>query len=104
MHHILYFSANSRLAGVNGGAGIAVYVLLLLLVDIVIFGLIAWGTVLKLLGYRLVNAETPDSLKLKRHKVQVIVYWSIVGAVVLTAIILFFVWGLPLLEQALKIK
>lgn len=104
MHHILYFSANSRLAGVKGGAGIAVYVLLLILVDVVVFGLIAWGTVLKLLGYRLANAETPDSLKLKRHKVQVIVYWSVVGAVVLAVIILFFVWGLPLLEQAFKIK
>ena len=104
MHHVLYFSSNSRLAGVKGGSGLPTYVLMLIVVDVVVFGLIAWGTVLKLLGYRLVNAETPDERKLKHHKIHTIVYWSVVGAVVIAALVIFFVWGLPLLQQAFKIQ
>lgn len=104
MHRLLYFSVNSRLAGVKGGSGLPVYVLLLVLADVLVFGLIAWGTVLKLLGYRLANADVLDEKKARRHKIHTIVYWSVVAAVVAAVLIVFFTWGLPLLRQALKIQ
>ena len=104
MHRLLYFSVNSRLAGVKGGSGLPVYVLLLVLADVLVFGLIAWGTVLKLLGYRLANADVLDEKKARRHRIHTIVYWSVVAAVVVAVLIVFFTWGLPLLRQALKIQ
>lgn len=104
LHHLLYFSANSRLAGVKGGSGIAVYVLLLIVADVLVFGLIAWGTILKLLGYRLANNENATEKQKRNLKIHTIVYWSIVAAVVIAVIIVFFVWALPLLRQGLKIQ
>lgn len=104
MHRLLFFSANSRLAGVKGGAGLPVYVLLLILADVLVFGLIAWGTVLKLLGYRLANAESVDERKRRNHRIHTIVYWSMVASVVIAVLIVFFSWGLPLLRQAFKIQ
>ena len=79
-------------------------VLILLGAGAITFGLIAWGTVLKLLGYRLANADVLDEKKARRHRIHTIVYWSVVAAVVVAVLIVFFTWGLPLLRQALKIQ
>lgn len=108
-HHILYFVANSN--ALNGytadtkySAGVANYVLILAALDIFIVAALGLGLWLKLYCYKLANDGCTDEKLLKKKLILNIVYWSVIGAFVLAVVIIFFVWGLPLLEQAFKIS
>lgn len=108
-HHILYFVANSN--ALNGftadtqySAGVANYVLIMVVSDIFIVALLGLGLWLKLYGYKLKNDGCTDEGLLKKKLILNIVYWSVVGAFVLAVVIIFFAWALPLLEQAFKIS
>ena len=108
-HHILYFVANGNLmngftAGTSYNAGIPYYVIFLAALDLFIVAVLGLGLWLKLYGYKLANENCTDEARLKKNRLLNIVYWSVVGIFLLAVAIVFFVWGLPLLEQAFKIS
>ncbi len=49
------------------------------------------------------NKNVTDAKVLKTNKILRIVYWSVVAALVIAVIVVFFTWGLPLLKQAFEI-
>ncbi|MBO4989044.1 MAG: glycoside hydrolase family 3 protein [Clostridia bacterium] len=107
--HILYMTANS--IAMNGfssdtvyHAGVPVYVLLLVGVDVLITAMIVLAILLQIQGYRLENDGVTDEKALKRHKTLTIVYWSVAGTLFVATLVVFFVWALPLLEQAFEIS
>lgn len=108
-HHILYFVANSNLmngftADTSYQAGIPYYVILLAAFDVFIVTMLGLGLWLMLYGYKLANEGCADHAIMKRKRILDIVYWSVAGIFLLALTIVFFVWALPLLEQAFKIS
>ena len=107
LHRSLYFCANSRLVagiGDNYSEGIPVYVLALIAIDVVILAYIVCGILLNLYNIRFANrAEITPSMKKKRLVLN-IVYYALLAAFLIAVIVIFFAWGLPLLQQAFKIS
>lgn len=108
-HHVLYFVANSN--ALNGftadtqySAGVANYVLILVALDIFIVAMLGLGLWLKLYGYKLKNDGCQNEKILKKNKILNIVYWAVVATFVITVVVVFFAWGLPLLKQAFEIS
>ncbi len=85
-------------------SGVPVYVLMLIGVDTVVLAVLVLGFLLKVKNYSLINSGCIDAGALKTNKILNIVYWSVVGALILTVVIVFFSWGLPLLKQAFEIQ
>ncbi len=84
-------------------SGVPVYVLMLVGLDVVVVAILALGILLQLKTFALANHNVTDVKVLKTNKILRIVYWSVVGALVIAAIVIFFSWGLPLLKQAFEI-
>ncbi len=107
LHRALYFCANSRLvAGIGDdySAGVPVYVLMLIAIDAVIAAYIVCGILLNLYNIRFANrAEVTPAMKKKRIILN-IVYYALLAAFVIAVLVIFFAWGLPLLQQAFKIS
>ncbi len=107
-HHNLYFCANSL--ALNGythetvyNAGVSVYVLLLALIDAIIVAILVCGFLLHFFKYR-AKASCWDDGKAKKYRKLTIIYWAIVAAIIIVALIIFLVYGLPLLQQAFTIS
>lgn len=107
--HILYMTANSN--AMNGyssdtvyHAGIPVYILMLVAIDVYVLALVVCGILLQLHGYRLVNRNVTDERALKKNRTMKIVYYAVVGITVLAVVIVFFAYAKPLLDQAFEIS
>ena len=107
LHRTLFFCANSRLVdgiGDNYSAGVPVYVLMLIAIDAVIVAYVVCGILLNLYNIRFANrAEVTAQMKRKRLVLN-IVYYALLAAFIIAVLIIFFAWGLPLLQQAFKIS
>ena len=107
LHRTLYFCANSRLVagiGDNYSAGVPVYVLLLIAIDAVVVAYIVCGILLNVYNIRFANrAEVTAGMKKKRLILNV-VYYALLAAFIIAVLVIFFAWGLPLLQQAFKIS
>ena len=106
LHRALYFCANSRLVagiGDNYSAGVPVYVLMLIAIDAVIVAYVVCGILLNVYNIRFVNkAEVTSGMKRKRLILN-IVYYALLAAFIIAVLVIFFAWGLPLLQQALSL-
>ena len=107
LHRSLYFCANSRLVagiGDNYSEGVPVYVLLLILIDAIIVAYVVCGILLNIYNIRFANrAEVTVAMK-KKKLILNIVYYALLAAFLIAVIVIFFSWGLPLLQQAFKIS
>lgn len=107
LHRSLYFCANSRLVagiGDNYSEGVPVYVLLLILIDAIIVAYVVCGILLNIYNIRFANrAEVTVAMK-KKKLILNIVYYALLAAFLTAVIVIFFSWGLPLLQQAFKIS
>ena len=107
LHRALYFCANSRLVagiGDNYSAGVPVYVLMLIAIDAVIVAYVVCGILLNVYNIRFANkAEVTSGMKRKRLILN-IVYYALLAAFIIAVLVIFFAWGLPLLQQAFKIS
>ena len=107
LHRSLYFSANSRLVaglGDNYSSGVPVYVLALIAVDLVVAAYIACGILLNIYNIRFANRSEVTADMKKKHLALNIVYYAFLAAFIIAVIVIFFSWGLPLLQQAFKIS
>ena len=107
LHRSLYFCANSRLVagiGDNYSEGIPVYVLALIAIDAVILAYVVCGILLNVYNIRFANRSEMTSAMKKKRLVLNIVYYALLAAFLIAVIVIFFAWGLPLLQQAFKIS
>lgn len=107
LHRSLYFCANSRLVagiGDNYSEGIPVYVLALIAIDAVILAYVVCGILLNVYNIRFANRSEVTSAMKKKRLVLNIVYYALLAAFLIAVIVIFFAWGLPLLQQAFKIS
>ncbi len=107
MHRALYFCANSRLVAKLGGkkykAGMPVYVLWLIIIDALVVAYIVFGILLNVYNIRFANKEEVTPGMKKKRLVLNAVYYGFLAAFGIAVLVIFFAWGLPLLEQAFKI-
>lgn len=103
-HHVLYVQANSL--AMNGfahgnayNAGMPVYQLLLIIVDVITVLAIAWGIT------RIIKAakmtEEQFMTRARWSKKTKVIFWSVFGAVVVVLIVVFCVTLLPIISSAL---
>lgn len=107
MHRALYFCANSRLVagiGEDYRAGIPVYAVLLVLIDVVVAAYIVCGVLLTVYNIKYENSDGVTEGERKKKLVLNAVYLALLAAAVIAVAIIFFAYALPLLEQAFKIS
>lgn len=108
MHHMLYSLLQSNAAaglleGQPSSEGVKVYVLMLAGIDAVVLLLALSGVGLSFARYRNKDKEVVNAVVLKRINVASIIHLVILVAVVIAALVIFFVYGLPLLQYAFNI-
>ena len=108
MHHMLYSLLQSNAAaglleGQPSSEGVKVYVLMLAGIDAVVLLLALSGVGLSFARYYNKDKEVVNAVVLKRINVASIIHLVILVAVVIAALVIFFVYGLPLLQYAFNI-